>query len=193
MNNIKSYLLEISISFALYWIFAGYLYLIPALKSSPITYFLFLPAGVKLFAILIFKWRGALGTGLAIFSRLMLTDPAQPWVSWFIAATSVTIALYLVVELGLKLFKIDKSLSNLHYYQIVVLATVSSIINGFVFAYVVSSLTIGQMSGDLFHSGFVTVIGNFIGNALFVCAAVLIMRSKLTILSFISKLKTGIK
>ena len=193
MNNIKNYLVEIAIAFALYWIFAGYLYFFPQLKSSPITYFLFLPAGVKLFAILIFRWRGAVGTGLAIFSRLMITDSAQPWVSWFIVAISATISLYAVVEIGLRLFNVDKNLSTLKYYQIVALATVSSIVNGFVFAYVVSALTIGQMSGNLFHSGFMTVIGNFAGNALFVCTAVVIMRNKTTIISFISKLKDGIK
>jgi len=187
--NIKNNLIEILVAFVLYWVFAGYLYFFPELKSSEITYFIFLPAGVKLFAILIFRWRGAVGTGLAIFSRLMLTDSEQPWTSWLIAAASVTLTLYLVVEYGLKLFQVKRDLSNLHYYQIVVLATITSLVNGFVFAYAVSALTIGQMSEGLFHSGFVTVLGNFVGNALFVCALVVIVRHKLSITNFFGGIK----
>lgn len=165
------------------------MYFLPQLKNSSVTYFLFLPAGIKLFAVLIFRWRGALGTGLAIFARLIFTDSSQPLTSWLLAAASVTLALYLVVEYGLKLMKVDRDLSNLQYYQIVVLATATSIVNGFVFAYVVSALTIGQMSGGLFHSGFTTVMSNFAGNAIVVCLAMLIVKNKLIIINFIKGIK----
>ena len=40
---------------------ASILYFIPALKSGPLTYYLFLPAAMKLFAILIFRWRAVKG------------------------------------------------------------------------------------------------------------------------------------
>lgn len=85
--------------------------------------------------------------------------------------------------------KVDRDLSNLQYYQIVVLATATSIVNGFVFAYVVSALTIGQMSGGLFHSGFTTVMSNFAGNAIVVCLAMLIVKNKLIIINFIKGIK----
>jgi Ni/Fe-hydrogenase subunit HybB-like protein len=42
---------------------ASILYFIPALKSGPLTYYLFLPAAMKLFAILIFRWRAVIAGG----------------------------------------------------------------------------------------------------------------------------------
>jgi hypothetical protein len=187
LKNIKNHLIEIVISFILYWIFAGYLWFFPELRSGVITYFIFLPAGVKLFAVLVFQWRGAVGTGIAIFSRLMITDSTQPWISWLIVAVTVSIALYVVVQLVLMVLGVEKNLSNFHYYQIVLLAAITSITNGFTFAYVVNSLTNSEMSSSLFHSGFNVVIGNFIGNALFVCGALLIMQKKVAIVNFIKK------
>jgi hypothetical protein len=176
LNNIKNNLLEILIAFALYWVFVAPLYFFPALKSSQITYYLFLPAGIKLFSILVFQWRGLIGTALAIFLRLFFTDPAQGWVNWLIAAISVSIALYVAVEFGLKLMRVKRDLSNLHYYQIVALAVVTSIINGCVFAFALNSLGIGQLSEGLFHSSAITVLGNFAGNASIVCLLVFIFQ-----------------
>ncbi len=118
----------------------------------------------------------------------MLTDSDQPWVSWLIVAVTVTITLYLVVELGLRIFKVENDLSNLSYFQIVAIATAGSIINGYVFAYVVNGLDTSQMSGGLFHSGFMGVIGNFAGNAIFVCVAVVIVRQQKRIKQFIAHL-----
>lgn len=184
----KNHINEILISFALYWIFAGYLWFLPELKSTAITYFIFLPAGVKLFAVLVFQWRGAVGTGLAIFSRLTITDPNQPWISWLIVAITVSISLYVVVWLMLKLLRVNSDLSNFHYYQIVLLALVTSIVNGFTFAYVVHSLTDSEMSSGLFNSGFNAVIGNFAGNAVFVCAALFIMQNKTAIKNYLKRL-----
>ena len=109
----KNILIEIAISFALYWIFAAFIYFVPELKNGLYNYYLFLPAGVKFFAVLIFGWRGAVGTGLAIFSRLILTDPLVPWYSWIIVSIASSLAMFLVVEWGLRLFKVERNLSNL--------------------------------------------------------------------------------
>lgn len=188
LKIMKNHLNEILISFALYWIFAGYLWFLPELKSTAITYFVFLPAGVKLFAVLIFQWRGAVGTGLAIFSRLIITDSNQPWTSWLIVAITVSITLYVVVQLMLKLLSVNRDLSNFHYYQIVLIALVTSTVNGFTFAYVVHSLTDSEMSSGLFHSGFNAVIGNFAGNAVFVCTALFIVQKKMAIKNFLKSL-----
>jgi hypothetical protein len=98
---------------------------------------------------------------------------------------AATLAIYIVVKIGLWLMKIDGDLSNLHYYQVVILAVVASIINGSVFAYAVDALTVGQYSEGLFSSGFVTVFGNFAGNAFVVCLLLFISQHQ----SLIRKLK----
>lgn len=187
MNN-KNYITEIGISFALYWIFAAFIYFVPQLKNGALNYYLFLPAGIKFFAVLVFGWRGALGTGLAIFSRLTITDPTQPWFSWIVVAIVSSLAMYLVVELMLKLLGVDRDLSNFRYYQIVLIATVTSIVNGFLFVSVVSALGIGEVSSGIFSNGVAVVMGNFTGNAVFVCVLVLILRSKVAIKNFIARI-----
>jgi len=190
LSNIKNNLAEIAISFSLYWVFAAPLYFLPDLKSGRFNYWLFLPAGIKFFTVLIFRWRGAVGAALAIFSRLTLTDPLEPWYSWIIVAVASSLAMFLVVEWGLKLFKVERNLSNLKYYQIVLLGTLTSVVNGFLFVYVVAALGIKQVSTEIFHNGIVVTMGNFAGNALFVCVAVLIMREKSAILRFIDNHKS---
>ena len=178
-KTLQNNLSEIGISFLLYWVFFGFTFLIPGLQSSPITYFVFIPAGMKLFAILIFNWRGALGSGIAIFSRLMLMNSVQFWSDWLLLAIAVSLALYLLVELMLWCFRIDPSLDGLSYYQIVMLATLASICNGFVYAYTYSQLDIGYLGGEsIIHAGYLTIMGNLAGNAIFVCAAVFILRNK---------------
>ena len=187
--NLKSTLFEIAFSFLLYAIFAWIIACIPQLKSGPLTYYLFIPAGVKLFAILIFGWRGAVGTGLATFMRLVLADPTQPWLSWLLVPVATSLTLWIVVEYGLKLFGVNKNLSNLEYYQIVVLAAVGSIVNGFTFSYAVASLTSYQINGGFIYDGLLTTLGNFAGNALFVCSLILIMRQREAILGLLFKSK----
>ena len=187
--NIKSNLTEIFLSFTLYWVFVGLIYFIPQLKYGPLNYFLFIPAGAKLFAILVFRWRGAFGVALGIFTRLMFTDGSEPWTAWFIVALVSTLVLYLVVEWGLKYFDVDENLSNLNYYQIVAIATVSSVANGFVFAYCLDRLTNIYMQADVFHHGFVLAMANIAGNAIFVCGLVLLMQSKNALLYFGDRLK----
>ncbi|SNX28780.1 hypothetical protein SAMN06295945_1128 [Polynucleobacter meluiroseus] len=185
----KSYIIEMLLSFVLYWIFVAPVFFLPQFQIGPVTYYLFLPAGVKLFAMMVFKWRGFVGIAVAAFTRLLITDPSQPWMSWFIVALSTSSVLYMIVVLGLKLFKVNKDLSNLGYYQVVALATVSSVVNGIVFAYGVNSLTTSQISRNLLHSGFAAIIANFAGNAIFVCALVLIMRHKDSIKSLINRVR----
>lgn len=189
MKNIQTTFVEIAIPFILYWIFVAPLYFFSQLKSSPITFFIFLPAGVKLVSILIFDWRGMVGVALGTFSRLASTEFSQPVVSWLFIAFSTTLSIYLVVRVVLKLMGIERDLSNLRYYQVLMLATITSIVNGFIFAYGVGWFTTVHMSKDLFHSSFITIMGNFTGNAVFVCGLMIIMRNKLMIKSFIARLK----
>jgi hypothetical protein len=177
--TIKNNLVEITLSFLLYWIFFGFTFLIPALKSSPITYFVFMPAGMKLFAILIFRWRGALGSCIGIFSRLMLMNSAEFWGDWLLLAMAVSLALYALVELTLRCLRIDRNLDDLNYYQIVLLATLASLGNGVVYAYTYSKLSVSQLGDEsILHAGYLTFMGNFAGNAVFVCAAVFLLRKQ---------------
>lgn len=183
----KNILIEIGIAFALYWICLALVYPFELLKSSPITYYLYLPAGIKLFTILIFRWRAVIGVALASSIRLIYSDPTQPWLAWIAVATAAALALYLVVEIVLRALKIDQDLSNLGYYQIVLLPALTSVVNGFVFSYGVSILTNANLSEDVFHRSFLAVIGNFAGNALFVCLMMLLIRHKLSIINFFKK------
>ena len=187
--NIKNNLTEIFFSFTLYWVFVGLIYFIPQLKYGPLNYFLFIPAGAKLFAILVFRWRGAFGVAVGIFTRLMLTDSAEPWASWLMVAVVSTLVLYLVVEWGLKYFEVDDNLSNLNYYQIVAIATISSVANGFVFAYCLDRLTNIYMQADVFHHGFVLAMANIAGNAIFVCGLMLLLHGKSVLLYLGGQLK----
>ena len=186
----KNNLVEILISFFLYWVFFSLIGFIPSLKSGPITYFVFMPAGIKLFSVLIFRWRGALGTGLAIFTRLMLTNNPENWGNWLLVAVSVSVVLYLVVELGLRTFKTNDDLDSLTYLQIVTLATVASIVNGLVYAYTFNGLSISQIGDGALHTGFLTIMGNFAGNAVFVCSAIFLLRHQEAIKAIFSRLKS---
>ena len=182
-------LVEILASFALYWSMASILYFIPALKSGPLTYYLFLPAAMKLFAILIFRWRAVIGVSLAVFSRLELVAPDESMLSWLIVAVFSTLAIYLVIELSLKLLRINRDLSNLKYLQVVILALLASLTNGFTYSFGVSHLTDMRVGENIFHGGFLAGVGSFAGNALVVCLLVLILEHKTSILNLINTMK----
>lgn len=183
----KTTLIEIALSFALYWVFIAIQDLFPFLKNTHITYYVFLPAGVKLLTILIFRWRGAIGVGLATFMRLDFAAPSHHWIDWLYVATITTAATFLVIELGLSFFKLDERLSNLKYCHLVILAVITSIVNGFVFAKGLYMLVGNEMEGGLLHNSLLLIMGNFIGNAIFVCALVLIMTQKKSIINFLKK------
>ncbi len=176
--EIKTKSIEILIPFALYWFFIGFMSLIPDVQSKDLTYYLFLPAGVKLFSVLIFRINGAVGIALAVFLRLMLTNPSQLWFGCLIISIVLTLALYVVVEGALQLFRVERNLSNLNYYQIVGLAFITSVVNGFLFSYVASAFGISQMSSGPWHKGAEVVLGNFAGNAAFVCLAMFLFKHK---------------
>ena len=193
LKNLKSNLIEVLISFLLYGFFAWVISCFPQLKSGPLTFYLFIPAGVKLFSILIFSWRGAIGIGLGTFVRLLLVDPSIPWGTWLIVSLVTTSILFLAIELALKVLKIDKNLSNINYYQIVILAVIASVANGVGFMQSVNFMTGHHMDGGAFHHNFLIIMANFAGNALFVCALVVILKQKRVILGFISRLRSNIK
>lgn len=181
---LKDSLVEIGITFSLYWVCLGLVYPFELLKSSPITYYLYLPSGIKLFTVLIFKWRAVIGVGLASSIRLIYGDPSQPWFAWVVIASIAILSIYLVVEVLLKALEVDQDLSNLNYYQVVFIATIVSIVNGFVFASGVSILTNTHFPGGIFQRGFLAAMGNFAGNAFFVCTMMLIVRHKARLTSF---------
>ena len=193
LKNLKSNLIEVLISFLLYGFFAWVISCFPQLKSGPLTFYLFIPAGVKLFSILIFRWRGAIGVGLGTFVRLLLVDPSNPWGTWLIVSLVTTSILFLAIELALKVIKIDKNLSNINYYQIVILAVIASVTNGVGFMQSVNFMTGHHMDGGAFHHNLLIIMANFAGNALFVCALIVILKQKRVILGFISMLRTNIK
>lgn len=166
--------------------------LVPELKSGPLTFYLFLPAGAKLFTILIFSWRGAIGVGLGTFSRLLFVDQEQAWSDWFLVATITTLLLFLAIEAALKALRIDRELSNLRYYHIVVLAVIASIVNGAAFICSLNWVAGRAMDNGLFQSSFATVLSNFAGNAIFVCTLMLLLEYKKPILSLIIRIKNKI-
>lgn len=189
-TKLNETLTQIGIAFALYWICLGLVYPFELLKSSPITYYLYLPSGIKLFTVLIFKWRAVIGVAIASSMRLIYGDPTQPWVAWVVIATTAVLSIYLVVEAILRFLKIEDDLSNLGYYQIVLIAVVTSVVNGFVFAYGVSYLTDTHFPGTVFQRGYLAAMGNFVGNAVFVCTMVLIVRHKSEIMNFLRKIQS---
>ena len=187
--NIKTNLFEILFSFGLYWLFVGITNLIPGLHTGNLTFYLLIPAGVKIFAILIYRIRGAIGIFLGVFSRLLLAEPDHPWTSWLLISLTSIIVLFLVIEFMLQSFGVHSNLANLNYYQLVALVTATSVINGFLAVYGVDGLGMGAMnetSETLFHKCVVAVMGNFAASAIFVCIAVLLLKNKIYLLNLIN-------
>lgn len=159
-------LLKIGVPFCLYF-FALYLVKVfPALENRPeLSYFIYLPAGIKVLSVLIFGWMAAIGVGLAVFIRLVIFQPEQPWHIWLIVAVVGSAILVLVVNLTLRGLGIARDLHNLKYRDVVTLALVASVAHGFSYTYVI--FVIHDYAFDNFmRESMIIVMGGFFGNML---------------------------
>lgn len=159
-------LLKIGIPFCLYFFTLYVVKAFPVLVNRPeLSYFIYLPAGIKVLSVLIFGWMAAIGVGLAVFIRLVIFQPEQPWYVWLIVAMVGSVVLVLVVNLTLKGLGIARDLHNLKYRDVVTLALFASIAHGFSYTYVI--FLIHNYAFDNFmRESMIIVMGGFFGNML---------------------------
>lgn len=159
-------LLKIGAPFCLYFFALYVVKAIPMLENqAELSYFIFLPAGIKVLSVLIFGWVAAIGVGLAVFIRLLIFQPEQPWYIWLTVASVGSIVLVLAVNLTLKGLGIARDLHNLKYRDVVTLALFASIAHGFTYTYVI--FVIHDHAFDNFiRESMIIVMGGFFGNML---------------------------
>lgn len=138
----------------------------PVLENRPeLSYFIYLPAGIKVLSVLIFGWMAAIGIGLAVFIRLVIFQPEQAWHVWLTVAVVGSLVLILAVNLTLKGLGIARDLHNLKYRDVVTLALFASIAHGFSYTYVI--FVIHNYAFDNFiRESMIIVMGGFFGNML---------------------------
>ena len=138
----------------------------PVLENRPeLSYFIYLPAGIKVLSVLIFGWMAAIGIGLAVFIRLVIFQPEQAWYVWLTVAVVGSLVLILAVNLTLKGLGIARDLHNLKYRDVVTLALFVSIAHGFSYTYVI--FIIHNYAFDNFiRESMIIVMGGFFGNML---------------------------
>lgn len=159
-------LLKIGLPFCLYFFTLYIVKAFPFLVNHPeLSYFVYLPAGIKVLSVLIFGWMAAIGIGLAVFIRLAIFQPEQPWFAWFIVALVGSIVLVLVVNLTLKGLGVAKDLHNLKYRDVVTLALFASIAHGFSYTYVIFAIH-NHPFDNFMRESMIIVMGGFFGNML---------------------------
>ena len=161
-------LLKVGAPFCLYFLTLYVVKAFPFLVNHPeLSYFVYLPAGIKVLSVLIFGWLAAVGIGLAVFIRLLIFQPDQPWYAWLLIAVIGSVVLLLVVNLTLKGLGVTRNLDNLKYRDVVTLALFSSIAHGFSYTYVI--FVIHNHAFDNFiRESMVIVMGGFFGNMLII-------------------------
>ena len=159
-------LLKIGVPFCLYFLTLYLVKFFPILENhSEWSYFIYLPAGIKVLSVLIFGWVAAIGIALAVFIRLAVLQPQQTWVVWLMVAVIISIVLVLVVNLTLRGLGVARDLHNLKYRDVVTLALFASITHGFTYTYLI--FVINQYSFDNFvRESMIIVMGGFFGNML---------------------------
>ena len=116
-------------------------------------------------SVLIFGWMASIGVGLAVFIRLIIFQPEQPWYIWLIVAVVGSVILVLTVSLTLKGLGIARDLHNLKYRDVVTLALFASFAHGFSYTYVI--FVIHNYAFDNFmRESMIIVMGGFFGNML---------------------------
>ena len=116
-------------------------------------------------SVLIFGWMAAIGVGLAVFIRLIIFQPEQPWYIWLTVAVVGSVILVLTVSLTLKGLGIAQDLHNLKYRDVVTLALFASVTHGFSYTYVI--FMIHNYAFDNFmRESMIIVMGGFFGNML---------------------------
>lgn len=159
-------LLKIGLPFCLYFLTLYIVKAFPFLVNHPeLSYFVYLPAGIKVLSVLIFGWMAAIGIGLAVFIRLAIFQPEQPWFAWFIVALIGSVVLVLVVDLTLKGLGVAKDLHNLKYRDVVTLALFASIAHGFSYTYVIFAIH-NHAFDNFIRESMIIVMGGFFGNML---------------------------
>ncbi len=134
-------------------------------NKSELSYFIYLPAGIKVLSVLIFGWMAAIGIGLAVFIRLVVFQPEQSWLVWMTVASVGSIVLILVVNLTLKGLGVARDLHNLKYRDVVTLALFASIAHGFSYTYVIFAIH-NYAFDNFMREGMIIVMGGFFGNML---------------------------
>jgi hypothetical protein len=157
---------KIGLPFCLYFLTLYIVKAFPFLVNHPeLSYFVYLPAGIKVLSVLIFGWMAAIGVGLAVFIRLIIFQPEQPWFMWFIVALIGSVVLVLVVNLTLKGLGVAKDLHNLKYRDVVTLALFASIAHGFSYTYVIFAIH-NYAFDNFMRESMIIVMGGFFGNML---------------------------
>ena len=154
-------LLKVGVPFCLYFFTLYLVKAFPALENRPeLSYFIYLPAGIKVLSVLIFGWMAAIGVGLAVFIRLIIFQPEQPWYIWLTVAVLGSVILVLTVNLTLKGLGIARDLHNLKYRDVVTLALFASFAHGFSYTYVI--FVIHNYAFDNFmRESMIIVMGGF--------------------------------
>ena len=116
-------------------------------------------------SVLIFGWMAAIGVGLAVFIRLIIFQPEQPWYIWLAVAVVGSVILVLTVSLTLKGLGIARDLHNLKYRDVVTLALFASIAHGFSYTYVIFVIH-NHVFDNFMRESMIIVMGGFFGNML---------------------------
>ena len=138
----------------------------PFLVNRPeLSYFIYLPAGIKVLSVLIFGWLAAVGIGLAVFIRLLMFQPEQPWYAWFMVAAVGSVVLVLAVNLTLRGLGVARDLHNLKYRDVVTLALFASLAHGFSYTYAIFAIH-NYTFDNFMQESMIIVMGGFFGNML---------------------------
>lgn len=171
------------LSFCCYWLSFRFNALVgPWAEYAPGVSLLFLPAGVKLVALLVAGGWGVLGLGLA---ALMMAKGIWTDGNLFALIGNIVVWLgvpYLLIESLLRWKSVKRDLSNLTFpfllLIVVVVTSLSSIANS---AYAVAAH--GRKSDDLLPSALAMAVGDFVGAGLMLlvlmCAITLLQRRRM--------------
>lgn len=163
----------------------------PFLVNHPeLSYFIYLPAGIKVLSVLIFGWLAAVGVGLAVFLRLLIFQPEHHWYVWLTIAIIGSIVLVLIVNLTLRGLGVARDLHNLKYRDVVTLALFSSIAHGFSYTYAI--FVIHNYAFDSFmRESMIIVMGGFFGNMLVIGLLTFVVQRSIWLQNQIEHLKDG--
>ena len=190
-SEVPIILLKIGAPFCLYFLSLYIVKAFPFLVNHPeLSYFVYLPAGIKVLSVLIFGWLAAVGVGLAVFIRLLIFQPEQAWWAWFSVALVGSAVLVLTVNLTLKGLGVSRDLHNLKYRDVVTLALFASIAHGFSYTYVV--FLIHQNVFDNFiRESMIIVMGGFFGNMLIIGLLTFVIQRSAWLQNQIKQLNDG--
>ena len=164
---------DITMMVVAFLFFVGSFYLNQNLDSymlyAPGVSLIFIPAGVKLLAILVGRMPAVMGLFIAsVYLSMALWTDLQTASLYYFAVASVFS--YAIAAYGvMKLLGIHRDLYNLRYWHIVVLSLAASVTNGIVhnILYVLENVTAPE---DVWSKAFAMAFGDFMG-----CFVVLVL------------------